>query len=126
MEFNVVLADLMMFIRDYDDLSKPRPISKGLGNLFDDLYVKPEPYGLVLIYGAWNYPLSLVAQPLIGAMATGWSVDCIIVKPLTVDTSELWKYGHFSLACVPIVVILYKTTPGIITTARLFPIEVPL
>ncbi len=71
MELNVVLGDLMMFIRDYDDLSKPRPIKRELANLFDDLYLKPEPYGLVLIYGAWNYPLSLVAQPLIGAMATG-------------------------------------------------------
>ncbi|MGN0711934.1 MAG: aldehyde dehydrogenase family protein [Anaerovoracaceae bacterium] len=34
-------------------------------------YVKNEPYGSVLILGAYNYPLQLVMEPLIGAMAAG-------------------------------------------------------
>ncbi|NER38087.1 MAG: aldehyde dehydrogenase [Oscillatoria sp. SIO1A7] len=40
--------------------------------------IYPEPLGVVLIIGAWNYPLSLVMGPLIGAIAAG---NCAIVKP---------------------------------------------
>lgn len=71
MEINVVLADLLRFIRDFDDLTKPRPNPKGLINMFDNIYLNPEPYGLVLIIGAWNYPFALIAQPMIGAIAAG-------------------------------------------------------
>lgn len=38
----------------------------------------PEPLGVVLILGAWNYPLQLTLMPLIGAIAAG---NCAIVKP---------------------------------------------
>lgn len=34
-------------------------------------YVQNEPYGAVLILGAYNYPLQLVLEPLIGAIAAG-------------------------------------------------------
>ena len=73
MEINIVLSDLMIFIRDFDDFVKPQPIKRTILTLMDDVYTKPEPYGLVLIYGAWNYPFALVAQPLIGAIAAGKS-----------------------------------------------------
>lgn len=41
-------------------------------------YVYREPYGVVLIIGAWNYPFHLTMGPLIGALAAG---NCAIVKP---------------------------------------------
>jgi aldehyde dehydrogenase (NAD+) len=37
-----------------------------------------EPYGVVLIIGAWNYPLNLSLAPLISAIAAG---NCAVVKP---------------------------------------------
>jgi aldehyde dehydrogenase (NAD+) len=37
-----------------------------------------EPYGVVLIIGAWNYPIQLVLVPLLGAIAAG---NCAVVKP---------------------------------------------
>ena len=43
-----------------------------------DKYVHPEPYGISLIIGAWNYPFLLVFSPLIGAIAAG---NCAIIKP---------------------------------------------
>ena len=33
--------------------------------------LKPEPYGVTLIIGAWNYPFQLIAYPFIGAIAAG-------------------------------------------------------
>lgn len=41
-------------------------------------YIYREPLGVVLIIGAWNYPLHLVTIPLIGALAAG---NCVVIKP---------------------------------------------
>ncbi|KAB2639671.1 MAG: aldehyde dehydrogenase [Verrucomicrobia bacterium] len=41
-------------------------------------YIHPQPYGLALIIGAWNYPLQLLLSPLVGAIAAG---NCAILKP---------------------------------------------
>lgn len=44
----------------------------------DRSYVYKEPYGVVLVMGAWNYPLQLTATPLAGAIAAG---NAVIIKP---------------------------------------------
>ncbi|MCW5829287.1 MAG: aldehyde dehydrogenase family protein [Deltaproteobacteria bacterium] len=51
-------------------------------------YIEKEPFGVVLIIGAWNYPLQLTLLPLAGAVAAG---NCAIIKPSEVAprTSEL-------------------------------------
>lgn len=38
----------------------------------------PEPLGVVLILGAWNYPLQLLLAPMIAAVAAG---NCVLLKP---------------------------------------------
>ena len=43
----------------------------------DKAYITWEPYGVSLIIGCWNYPVQLVLQPLIGAIAAGETKDCI-------------------------------------------------
>jgi aldehyde dehydrogenase (NAD+) len=46
-------------------------------------YLWPEPKGLVLIIAPWNYPLSMVMAPLVGAMAAG---NCAVMKPSEVTS----------------------------------------
>ena len=41
--------------------------------LTDGVQIRSEPLGTVLILGAWNYPVHLVIEPLIGAIAAGES-----------------------------------------------------
>jgi aldehyde dehydrogenase (NAD+) len=41
-------------------------------------YVYPEPVGVALIIAPWNYPLDLVMEPLVGAIAAG---NCAVLKP---------------------------------------------
>lgn len=41
-------------------------------------WVQPEPLGVVLIIGAWNYPVQLLLSPLIPALAAG---NCVVLKP---------------------------------------------
>ncbi|HWP97644.1 MAG TPA: aldehyde dehydrogenase [Syntrophomonadaceae bacterium] len=40
--------------------------------------IMPEPLGLVLIMGPWNYPFHLLLRPLVGALAAG---NCAVLKP---------------------------------------------
>ncbi len=40
--------------------------------------ILPEPYGMVLIIGPWNYPFQLTLAPLVGAIAAG---NTAIIKP---------------------------------------------
>jgi acyl-CoA reductase-like NAD-dependent aldehyde dehydrogenase len=61
---------------------KPKPVPKNLVVMMDDAYIHYEPYGLVLIIGAWNYPIQLALCPLIGAITAG---NCAIVKPSEVS-----------------------------------------
>lgn len=42
--------------------------------MLDDCFIRMEPLGVVLIIGAWNYPLQLIVLPLIGAIAAGTSM----------------------------------------------------
>lgn len=51
-------------------------------------WVQREPLGVVLIVGAWNYPVTLVLEPLVAAVAAG---NCAVVKPseVTAATSRL-------------------------------------
>jgi aldehyde dehydrogenase (NAD+) len=40
--------------------------------------VHPEPYGIALVIGPWNYPFQLLLSPLVGAIAAG---NCVTLKP---------------------------------------------
>jgi len=40
--------------------------------------VHPEPFGVALIIGPWNYPFQLLFSPLVGAIAAG---NCAVLKP---------------------------------------------
>lgn len=41
-------------------------------------FIHPEPLGVALIIGAWNYPIQLVLAPLVPAIAAG---NCAVIKP---------------------------------------------
>lgn len=42
----------------------------------------PEPFGITLIIGTWNYPIQLSLSPLVGSIAAG---NCAIIKPSEVS-----------------------------------------
>lgn len=46
--------------------------------MLDDVVIYKDPYGVVLVIGAWNYPLQLLLLPMSGAIAAG---NTVIVKP---------------------------------------------
>lgn len=69
------LRGLIMNIRAY---AKPEYPEKHLTNLLDTVAIYKDPYGVVLVIGAWNYPLLLTMAPVAGAIAAG---NCVVIKP---------------------------------------------
>lgn len=47
-------------------------------NLLDTVCIYKDPYGVVLVLGAWNYPLQLTMVPVQAAIAAG---NTVIIKP---------------------------------------------
>uniref|UniRef100_A0A1A8L6E9 Aldehyde dehydrogenase n=3 Tax=Nothobranchius TaxID=28779 RepID=A0A1A8L6E9_9TELE len=70
--------EIKLAIEKLSDWAAPRPVEKNFLTISDEVYVQPEPLGVVLIIGAWNYPWSLTLQPLVGAIAAG---NAAVVKP---------------------------------------------
>ncbi|KAJ0063996.1 hypothetical protein NL108_015727, partial [Boleophthalmus pectinirostris] len=68
--------------------ASPRPVERTLLTLQDQVFVQPQPLGLVLIIGAWNYPWAVTLQPLVGAIAAG---NAAVIKPseLSCHSSEV-------------------------------------
>lgn len=77
-EIEFVRNEIHSILNNLESWAKPQKVSKTLMTLFDSVYLYPEPYGVALIIGAWNYPLMLTLCPMIGAIASG---NTVIVKP---------------------------------------------
>lgn len=57
---------------------------KPLLNMLDDVIIRKEPYGVVLVMGAWNYPLQLSLVPFGAAIAAG---NVAILKPSEISSN---------------------------------------
>jgi len=53
-------------------------VEKNIVTMMDTTLLHYDPLGVVLILGAWNYPLQLSLGPLGGALSAG---NCVIIKP---------------------------------------------
>ncbi|MEQ2309165.1 hypothetical protein AMECASPLE_035695 [Ameca splendens] len=63
--------EIKLAIEKLAQWAAPRPVEKNLLTISDEVYIQPEPLGVVLIIGAWNYPWALTLLPLVGAIAAG-------------------------------------------------------
>lgn len=59
--------------------------SKTFVNILDDVFIQKDPRGVVLVLGAWNYPIQLTLMPVAGAIAAG---NCVIIKPSEISTAS--------------------------------------
>lgn len=84
-EFGFVLSDLDHTVKNLKKWTRPRRVSTPPVLFPASSQVMHDPKGVVLIIGAWNYPIQLTFAPLIAALAAG---NCAIVKP-----SEVSEHG---------------------------------
>ncbi|XP_062529802.1 aldehyde dehydrogenase isoform X2 [Bombyx mori] len=78
LEVDYLINDLRNTLHYLDEWTKPEHPPKGFVNILDEVVIYNDPYGVVLVIGAWNYPLQLLLLPMAGAIAAG---NTVIVKP---------------------------------------------
>ncbi|XP_056296591.1 aldehyde dehydrogenase, dimeric NADP-preferring-like isoform X2 [Pseudoliparis swirei] len=81
--------EIKLALEKLREWAAPRSVERSLFTISDEVYVQPEPLGVVLIIGAWNYPWAVTLQPLVGAIAAG---NAAVVKP-----SELSEHSSLLL-----------------------------
>lgn len=76
-ETRFVIKELNIAIRNLRSWSHSSRKYTPVVHLIARSYVKPQPYGQVLILSPWNFPFQLAFVPLIGAIAAG---NCSVLK----------------------------------------------
>lgn len=89
-EFDNYTSELSLLYKDIKEARKnifqwarKKPVSTGIINFPASSYIIPEPLGVCLVIGAWNYPYQLSFAPVIAAIAAG---NTIILKPSELPT----------------------------------------
>jgi aldehyde dehydrogenase (NAD+) len=77
-ELALLFSEIKIARKKLKRWAKPRRVSTPIAGRPGRSWVMPEPVGVVLIIGAWNYPIQLILGPLIPAIAAG---NCAILKP---------------------------------------------
>jgi len=77
-EISFVAGEIRHALKHLGSWMRPAGRIVPLHYLFGSASVCHEPHGVVLIIGAWNYPLQLVLAPLVSALAAG---NCVVLKP---------------------------------------------
>lgn len=86
-ELSPIYNDINEAIKKVRKWSKIRKVKTNLVNFPAKSYILPEPLGVCLVIGAWNYPYQLSFGPVIAAIAAG---NTVILKPseVSVKTSR--------------------------------------
>ena len=77
-ELSLIYHEINIFIKNIKTWSKRKRVKTGLANFPAKSYIIPEPLGVTLVIGAWNYPYQISLIPAITALAAG---NTVILKP---------------------------------------------
>lgn len=77
-EIGILLKSIKTARKELKNWAKTKQVDTPLFMFPSKSYIKPEPYGTILIIGPFNYPVQLLFEPLIGAIAAG---NNAIIKP---------------------------------------------
>ncbi|MBW4586863.1 aldehyde dehydrogenase [Aetokthonos hydrillicola Thurmond2011] len=87
-EIAVILKEIEYSTKNLRKWTRAKKVGVPFQLLPASARIQPEPLGLVLIIGPWNYPIQLIMAPLVAAIAAG---NCAILKPseLAPHTSQV-------------------------------------
>jgi aldehyde dehydrogenase (NAD+) len=72
------VAEIKQALKSLKQWMKPQRVASPIDQFPSTAWIQPDPLGVVLIIGPWNYPFQLIISPLVGAIAAG---NCAILKP---------------------------------------------
>ena len=87
-EIGPVVQEICYAQRHLKSWMKPRGAATSILHFPSSGKIIPEPYGTVLIFSPWNYPVQLTLAPLTAAIAAG---NCAVISlpPASVHTSQV-------------------------------------
>ncbi len=95
-EIATVLHEIDFHLKNLKSWIKPESAGNSILTFPSKNYLRYQPFGTVLIIGAWNYPIHLIFHPLVGALSAG---NTAVLKPseLAPATSALISElaGHY-------------------------------
>lgn len=77
-EIALVLSEIRHALRHLSSWTRPQRRRLPLLARPGRAWVQPEPLGVALVIGPWNYPVQLLLLPLVSALAAG---NCAVLKP---------------------------------------------
>jgi aldehyde dehydrogenase (NAD+) len=77
-EQGIVIGEIDYALTHLEEWMRPESVSTPFLDFPGSSEIISEPYGVVLIIGAWNYPVNLLLAPLVGAIAGG---NAAVLKP---------------------------------------------
>ncbi|MCW3102242.1 MAG: Aldehyde Dehydrogenase [Bacteroidetes bacterium] len=84
-EFETAATELLLIYHEIDlalenmeSWSRQKGVPTNLVNFPSRSYIIPEPLGVTLVIGAWNYPFQLSLAPAVAALAAG---NTVVLKP---------------------------------------------
>lgn len=77
-ELNVVVAEIQHTLKHLRGWLRPRRVPVPLALAPASASTMLEPLGVVLVISPWNYPLQLLLEPAVGALAAG---NAVLLKP---------------------------------------------
>lgn len=77
-ELSLLYVEINNFIKNTAKWSKRKYVSSGVVNFPAISYIFPEPLGVTLVIGAWNYPYQLSLLPAVSSIAAG---NTVVLKP---------------------------------------------
>ncbi|MGN0513149.1 MAG: aldehyde dehydrogenase [Lachnospiraceae bacterium] len=77
-EVGLTLSEISYMLKHIRKFASEKTVVTPLAQFASRSYIKPVPYGTVLIMSPWNYPFLLTMEPLVDAIAAG---NTCVVKP---------------------------------------------
>ncbi len=89
-EIGLVKSEISYMIKHIKKFAKEKTVKTPVTNWISRSFIKPVPYGNVLIMSPWNYPFLLTIDPLADALAAG---NTVVIKPsaYSPQTSKIIK-----------------------------------
>lgn len=100
-EYDILINNIDYHIQMLSKWMQPEPCDLPLLLAPAQALIVKEPYGLVLVIGAWNFPFATSLNPVITAIAAG---NCVLLKPseISSNTSRVMKsiISNLNQSCI--------------------------
>lgn len=89
-EIHTVIDEINFAVKRLSKWMKPKKVATPIALFGSSSFIQYEARGVVLVLAPWNYPFSLLVNPLVAAIAAG---NCVMARPSekTPHTAEILK-----------------------------------